>query len=576
MSQIAINETSGNLPGTVIETITGNDGIPESGVNHNFNFLTKNATVQFLGTAGTETLDFGLINLLLGSSGSSINSATDNTGFGFDALEHLTFGNFNTCIGAIAGAAITTDTGNTFVGAQAGLNTSGSSSNTAIGFLALSSFTTAAGELGDNTAIGSQSCESLLTGHHNICIGIVSGNNLIGSESSNILIGNLGVNGESNAIRFGTTGSSNYQINATYIAGINGVSVSNTQIVTMNSSTERMGTVAQIQVAQGGTGLATLTQYAIIIGEGTSNVGFVGPSATAGQILQSAGASANPVFSTATYPSTTTINQLLYSSSANVVAGLSTVNTATLITSSGGIPSLLAYAASSFMATNSSSVIAARKFSVKNQVFFASGTYTPTTGMLYCIVQCLGGGGAGGGAVATGAGAVSTAGGGGAGEYAVKVFSASTIGASQTVTIGAAGTANSGATGGNGGQTAFGALISANGGNGGTSSGSSTSATSAGGSGGSGSGAGADYDAPGAAGQPGIAAVAALITFSGQGANSLLGAGGQPNLFGSSAGNAGSGHGAGGSGGLNQASQAANLGGVGSIGAIIVTEYIIN
>lgn len=45
----------------------------------------------------------------------------------------------------------------------------------------------------------------------------------------------------------------------------------------------------------GGTGLATLTAHAVLLGEGTSNVAFAAPGAT-GQMLLSAGASADPVF----------------------------------------------------------------------------------------------------------------------------------------------------------------------------------------------------------------------------------------------------------------------------------------
>lgn len=59
---------------------------------------------------------------------------------------------------------------------------------------------------------------------------------------------------------------------------------------------------------------------------------------SSGQILQSAGAAA-PAWTTATYPGTTTVNQLLYSSSANVVAGLSSANTSALVTNSSGVPS---------------------------------------------------------------------------------------------------------------------------------------------------------------------------------------------------------------------------------------------
>lgn len=84
--------------------------------------------------------------------------------------------------------------------------------------------------------------------------------------------------------------------------------------------------------------LTGLTNHSVLVGAGTTTITKVGPTATAGQVLQSAGAAADPVFSTATYPSTTTISQILYSSSANVVAGLATANSATLVTTSTGVP----------------------------------------------------------------------------------------------------------------------------------------------------------------------------------------------------------------------------------------------
>ncbi len=60
-----------------------------------------------------------------------------------------------------------------------------------------------------------------------------------------------------------------------------------------------------------------------------------------GQILQVNAASAvGLAWSTATYPVTTTANQLLYSSSTNVVAGLTSAASAVLITSAGSVPSL--------------------------------------------------------------------------------------------------------------------------------------------------------------------------------------------------------------------------------------------
>lgn len=64
------------------------------------------------------------------------------------------------------------------------------------------------------------------------------------------------------------------------------------------------------------------------------------PTGAANTILQGQGVGTALAFSTATYPATTTINQLLYSSSANTIGGLSTGNSGVLITSAGGIPSI--------------------------------------------------------------------------------------------------------------------------------------------------------------------------------------------------------------------------------------------
>lgn len=102
------------------------------------------------------------------------------------------------------------------------------------------------------------------------------------------------------------------------------------------------------------------------------------------------------------------------------------------------------------------------------QVFTGSGTYTPTVGMQQCLVISTGGGGGGGGADG-GGGDCGGGSGGGAGATCIELFAASDIGASQTVTIGAAGTAgaNTGGNGGNGGNTTFGALHTAGGGTGG-------------------------------------------------------------------------------------------------------------
>lgn len=63
-----------------------------------------------------------------------------------------------------------------------------------------------------------------------------------------------------------------------------------------------------------------------------------------GTVLQGQGVGSDLALSTATYPATTTINQLLYSSAANTIAGLATANQGVLTTGATGIPVMTALA----------------------------------------------------------------------------------------------------------------------------------------------------------------------------------------------------------------------------------------
>ena len=100
------------------------------------------------------------------------------------------------------------------------------------------------------------------------------------------------------------------------------------------------------------------------------------------------------------------------------------------------------------------------------QVFTAGGTYTRPTGLVYALVYIKAGGASGASSTTGGFGAS-----GGEGEEGWGLFTAATIGSSQTVTIGAGGAAvtnNTSADGNAGGTTSFGALITAGGSPGGT------------------------------------------------------------------------------------------------------------
>ena len=208
--------------------------------------------------------------------------------------------------------------------------------------------------------------------------------------------------------------------------------------------------------------------------------------------------------------------------------------------------------------------------SVKRQVIASSSTYTPSTNMVYCDVELIGGGGGGGGSQG-GASAGAAGGGGGAGGYVKKLFTAATIGASVSVTIGAAGSSSgaAGVGGGNGGASTF-LTLSAGGGMGGAGSLSTSNVSSNAAGGVGGTALGGDINVQG---QPGLSGVVygANGGLGGSGGTGIYGAGGQQAFPSGAGGNAGNGKGSGGSGASSLTTNFAS--GVGTAGLCIVTEY---
>jgi len=180
---------------TVPTSFTGNSGVATPAVN-NINVVTANSTATFVGSGSTLTEDFGLSNLLLGSPGSSITTASSNTAVGNLALNALSTGTNNTALGTSAGSVLSTGNYNVFVGYAAnGANPPGS-------------FNTIVGANGYNTG----------TGSNNICLGYTAGSSAPGSH--NIMIGNAGGAGEANTIRIGTQGTGTGQQSQCYLAGV--------------------------------------------------------------------------------------------------------------------------------------------------------------------------------------------------------------------------------------------------------------------------------------------------------------------------------------------------------------------
>ena len=322
---------------------------------------------------------------------------------------------------------------------------------------------------------------------------------------------------------------------------------------------------------------------------------------SAGQALMSAGSSGPPVYTTVTYPSSSNQGDLLYCSAANTLSTLPMNSTSTLYLANTGLNNTPAWdqvnlatgVAGNLPVTNLNggtnansstfwrgdgtwATMAANAMSQMNvQIFTTSGTYTPTPGMKYCVIECVGGGGGGGGTSTCNASQISVGGGGASGTYAHVVASAATIGSAQSVTIGNGGAAGAagGGTGGSGTQTNLGTICVVPGGSGGYGSVATVGflVVSGGPSAFSGTG---DYIVASRSGASGIGNSQIIYGLGGQGGDSALSGcqGVVTNTF--SAGIAGVAYGGGGSGAVTCNSLTQQIGGVGATGIVIVTEYI--
>lgn len=97
------------------------------------------------------------------------------------------------------------------------------------------------------------------------------------------------------------------------------------------------GWTGQLSLTRGGTNNSLTANNGGIVWSDASKLNILSGTATANQVLLS-GSSATPAWSTATYPATTTINQILYSSAANTIGGITTANSATMYTTTTGVP----------------------------------------------------------------------------------------------------------------------------------------------------------------------------------------------------------------------------------------------
>jgi Chaperone of endosialidase/Collagen triple helix repeat (20 copies) len=221
------------------------------------------------GPAGTGvTVDGDNLTVYVGTPEPPGLTGFGNTATGYNALQSLTEGDSeNTAVGYVA-LANNANSQNTAVGAEAMAGDATGCCNVAIGRQAMSSTNgayadTAVGEytlymatsgqfnlaLGYSAGTNRDYTTGLVNGSFNLLIGNYAGGNFTGSESNNVIIGNVGVPGDSGVIRIGldTNQDSNCAYDmacqtATYIAGISGVTVSGGSTVLINSNGQ-LGTV---------------------------------------------------------------------------------------------------------------------------------------------------------------------------------------------------------------------------------------------------------------------------------------------------------------------------------------------
>jgi len=271
--------------GTAGWVLTANSGAPPSWQ------APASTSISLTGDTGG-ALTGAAFTIKAGTSSQTSGSSVSIAGSGTTLTLNVSDSNNNTIIGEAAGNATLSGTYNTSLGNSSLTSLTSGIGNTCIGrdsgyFITSGSY---------NSLLGYDTQQaSAFTGSYNVGVGYQASISYAAAESSNILLNNPGTASESNALHIGNgTGTGNQQLSSAFISGINGVTVSNTKIVTINSFTDQLGVVTTVPIANGGTNAASFTQSnGIVAYNGTSLVNYAGPQLSSAGIMTN---TAQPAF----------------------------------------------------------------------------------------------------------------------------------------------------------------------------------------------------------------------------------------------------------------------------------------
>ncbi len=293
LNMVTIDTASGQLGSQAIPassiTITGDTGGPLTSNSFTFDAITQaGSSVSFSGSGTTISLN--------------TTDSNDNTMIGISSGNGSISGTNNCALGNSTGFNLTSGEGNCFFGHAAGVD--------------------------------------IQSGSNNIFIGEGAGSPTTTADSSNIYLNHPGVFplSESNTLRIGhASGTSNLELSSAYIAGIAGVSVSNLNMVTIDTTTGQLGSQAvpssSISIT-GDTGGA-LTSNSFTFTGGTTGLSFGGSGST--ETLTFAGITANGgTVSLATDATNSTINIGTGGGIKTTTLGSTNTSSSTIIKSGSG------------------------------------------------------------------------------------------------------------------------------------------------------------------------------------------------------------------------------------------------